>query len=201
MRLSLLARVPTSVALRDLLDQAPGDHVTLAWIMDRLHERSFGLVILLLAVVALVPGLAIFAALLMAVPAVQMILARDHPVLPGALTNRRLPMRQFSRSVERLVPLLRRMERLIRPRWAARSVATSRAVGGLFLLLALSMMGPIPFSHIPPAIVIIVMALAYMEEDGMMLCASAIVGASVSLSITAASAWAAVEGLEILDRM
>lgn len=189
------------MALRHLLEQAPTDHVSLGWIMDRLHERSFGLVILLLAVTALVPGLSIIAALLLVIPAVQMILAWDRPALPRFLASRRLPTRQLSRVIIRLVPLLQRMERLIRPRWAVRSATTTRATGGLVLLLALTMLGPIPFSHIPPAIVIMLIALAYMEEDGVMLSATAVIGAFISLSITAATAWAAVEGIELLGRM
>lgn len=197
----MLARVPTSVALREVLANAPPDSVSLGWLLDRLHGRSFGLAMLLLAVVACIPGLAIPSALLLVVPSVQMILGRDHPILPRAITSRRLPTERLSRALDMLVPLLHRLERLIRPRWAPRSRATNRAIGGLVLVLALSMLGPIPFSHIPPAMVIVVLGLAHMEEDGLMLFAAAVAGASISFSITAATAWAAVEGIEFLDRI
>jgi hypothetical protein len=42
-------RVPTSNVLEDLLKAAPPGPVTLEWIMARLSERSFGIVILLIA--------------------------------------------------------------------------------------------------------------------------------------------------------
>jgi hypothetical protein len=52
--------VPTSVALAQLLNEAPRDYVSLAWLMGRLQKRSFGLLMLLLALLGLVPGIAMF---------------------------------------------------------------------------------------------------------------------------------------------
>ena len=50
------ARITTSVILEQLLIEAPGDTITLAWLIGALRRRSFGLVMLLMALVALVPG-------------------------------------------------------------------------------------------------------------------------------------------------
>ena len=58
------ALIPTSVLLQRLHDEAPPDHFTLGWLMGRLHKRSFGLIMLLLAVVAIAPGVSIVAGLL-----------------------------------------------------------------------------------------------------------------------------------------
>lgn len=194
------ARVPTSVVLQGLLEEAPPDHVTLGWVMDSLHERSFGVVMFLLALIALVPGLSIVMGVLLAVPAVQMILARHSPALPRFVAERRLPTRRFARLIGRITPLLRRIEKLIRPRWPTPFEATKRVVGAVILLLGLTLVGPIPFAHIIPALVIMLVALAYLEEDGVMLCIALSI-ALFSLSITAATVWAAVAGIEFLDRL
>lgn len=37
------------------------------------------------------------------------------------------------------------------------------------LLFGLSMISPVPFSHIAPAVIIMVLALAYLEEGGLVL--------------------------------
>jgi hypothetical protein len=37
------------------------------------------------------------------------------------------------------------------------------------LLLGLSMLAPIPFSNVPPAILVMLIAFAYLEEDGVLL--------------------------------
>jgi len=48
--------VPTSVVLDDLLKGAAEDYVTLEWLLDSLSKRSFGIVMLILGLIALVPG-------------------------------------------------------------------------------------------------------------------------------------------------
>src|SRR5712664_1070831 len=48
--------IPASVVLQRLHDEVPTDHFTLGWLMDGLHRRSFGVITLLLALVAIAPG-------------------------------------------------------------------------------------------------------------------------------------------------
>ncbi len=48
-------RVPTSIVLNKLLDEAEGETVTLDWIVERLRDRSFGIIMLLIAVVGMLP--------------------------------------------------------------------------------------------------------------------------------------------------
>jgi hypothetical protein len=52
------------VVLQRLHDEVPSDHFTLGWLMGRLRERSFGIIMLLLALVAIAPGVSIVAGLL-----------------------------------------------------------------------------------------------------------------------------------------
>ena len=193
-------RIPTSVVLHSLLDEAHADDVTLGMVLDRLQERSFGVVMLLLALVALVPGLSTFVGLLLTIPPFQMILARHSPVLPRFVSERRVPKRRLGALIERAVPLLQRIETLIRPRWPTPFEATKRVVGGVILLLSLTLIAPIPLGHIIPSLPIMLVALAYLEEDGVMLCV-ALAAAFLSLVITAATVWATVEGIEFLDRL
>jgi hypothetical protein len=168
--------------------------------MERLEERSFGLLMFLLAIVALVPGLSTFIGVLLAVPAYQMIVARRSPALPRFAAGRRLSTRRFAQAVRRIAPLLRRTEALIRPRWPTPFQTTKRVVGVVILLLGLTLISPVPFGHVLPAFVIMLVALAYLEEDGVVLCIALIL-ALISLSITAAAGWGAVAGVEWLDRL
>ena len=78
------AFVPTSVLLQRLHDEAPTDHFTLGWLMRRLHKRCFGLILLLLAVVAIAPGVSIVAGLLLMIPAFQMIAGQPARSSPAA---------------------------------------------------------------------------------------------------------------------
>ena len=191
-------RAPTSVILDQLLHEAP-PVISLASVIDRLEERSFGLVALLLALIALVPGLSSVIGMLLTIPAVQMMLNRPGPVLPRFIANRSVQTRRLAVLIGKLLPTLRFVETLIRPRWPTPFRATKRAVGTIIFLLSLTLMAPIPLSHIIPSGAIILVALSYLEEDGVML-SIAIAISLISLAITSATVWATVAGIQFLDR-
>jgi hypothetical protein len=193
------ARVPTSVVMQDLLAEAPADQVTLGWVIERLGERSFGLLMFLLALIALVPGLSGFIGVLVMIPAFQMIMARRVPVLPRFIARRHLPTQRFARLIARTVPLLRRAERLFKPRWPTPFETTRRVVGVVIMLLGVTLIAPIPFSQVMPALIIMLVALAYLEEDGVVL-VIALATALVSLAVTGAAAWGTLAGIHFLDR-
>jgi hypothetical protein len=186
--------------MHELLDRAPGASVPLGWVIEQLGERSFGLLMFLLALIALVPGLSGFIGVLLMVPAFQMIMARRVPVLPRFIARREIPTQRLGRLIGRMVPLLRRAEKLFRPRWPTPFETTRRVVGVVIMLLGVTLIEPIPFSHIIPSLVIMLVALAYLEEDGVMLCVALVV-ALASLAITGAGIWGAVAGVNFLERL
>jgi hypothetical protein len=71
--------------LQRLHDEVPTDHFTLGWLMHSLRKRSFGIIMLLLAVVAIAPGVSIVAGLLLMIPAFQMIAGQPAPSFRAAL--------------------------------------------------------------------------------------------------------------------
>lgn len=192
--------VPTSTVMHELLDRAPGASVSLGWVIEQLGERSFGLLMFLLALIALVPGLSGFIGVLLMIPAFQMIMARRVPVLPRFITRREIPTQRLGRLIARMVPLLRRAEKLFKPRWPTPFETTRRAVGAVIMLLGVTLIEPIPFSHVIPSLVIMLVALAYLEEDGVMLCVALVV-ALASLAITGATIWGTVAGVNFLERL
>jgi hypothetical protein len=191
------AHVPTSVVLADLLQRAPADYVTLDWLIRELHERSFGLVMLLMALVALLPGGSTFIGVLLIYPATQMILAHESPKLPAFIARRRLPTSRLARVLGRASAVLRRMETFIRPRWRTLFVATKRIIGVVILGLAPTLIWPFPFSHIIPALVVMLLSFAFLEEDGVLL-AIAMVAAVCSFAITALTVWAGIKVTNLL---
>ena len=70
--------------------------VTLNWLLGRLRERSFGIVLLLLAAVGLVTVTSGIIGVLLAVPAIQMNLARGGPTFPRLIASRRLVVRRIA---------------------------------------------------------------------------------------------------------
>ena len=155
--------------------------------MSNLHQRSFGVVILFLGLLATVPIGSSVPGLMLAAVAVQLIMGRSEPAFPRFITARSLPTQYLFRLGGRAIPVLRYLERAVHPRWPTAFEATKRFVGVIVLLLtAALLLTPLPLSNIAPAIVIILISLAYIEEDGLLLCAAVLV-AVVLISVAAAA--------------
>lgn len=184
--------------LKDLLRRAPDDRATVHWLTENLGERSFGIVMLLIGLLGLVPGTSPFIGILLTVVAIQMVMARAGPVLPGVVSRRYIHTNKLARLVEQINPVLQRLERIVRPRWRTPFEATKRVVGVAILLLGLTLLAPIPFSQIIPALVIMLLAFAFLEEDGVLLCL-ALAATSMSLAITTAAVWGAIEAGRFLN--
>jgi hypothetical protein len=181
--------------LKRLLDGAPADHFTLGWVMGSLRKRAFGMIMLLLSLVAIVPGLSIVAGLLLMIPAFQMIAGRSAPVFPSRIANRPLPTRHLAALARRAVPLLKYLEKIIHPRWHTPLEATKRLVGTVVIILnALVVVAPIPLSNVIPALVIALISLAYLEEDGLLLLIALLV-AVIVLTVALAAVWETVRGV------
>ena len=194
------ATVPTSVVLEELFRDAPPDYVTIAWLIGSLRKRSFGLVMLLIALVGLAPGVSVLIGVLLGFPALQMILGQESPSLPRFISVRRIATPKIAGLVHRAIPLLKRLETIIHPRWPTPFEATKRGVGLIVLLLAATLIWPFPFSHVIPALVIMLLSFAYLEEDGVLLCIS-LAAAIISFSITAATVWATVRATGLLEKL
>jgi len=91
--------------------------------------------------------------------------------------------------VPRAVPLLRYLERIIHPRWHTPLEATKRLVGVVVVILdALIVLAPIPLTNVGPALVIALISLAYLEEDGLMLLI-ALLAAITLLTVASVAVW------------
>lgn len=222
--------LPTSVYLAALLDNAPkedaslgssapargqtsgsasrkergakdaGPTVTIRWIMEQLGERSFGLTFFVMAVVAVIPGGSTIIGVLIIWPAVQLAIGRQTPLLPGFLGRRTIGIGRLSRTIQFVVPRLRWIEKLIRPRWPAVFARLRRPTGVLVLLVGVTLALPLPFSHIVPALTIMLLAVAFLEEDGIALLLATLMGLA-SLAFSAVQVWGAVEFVDWIERL
>jgi len=161
--------------------KAPDGPVDLDWLLDHLETRSFGLLLLLLGLVVIVPGIASIATLMAIFPSVEMMLGRTRPSFPQFLSKRQFDFKRFKRFTERVQPGLRAIEKLSRPRWTPPEAVAGRLVGAAVLLLALSAIWPLPLVNVVPGAIIVLIAIAYLQEDGLLL-AVAVAAAFLSLA-------------------
>jgi hypothetical protein len=166
--------------------------------MRELGERSFGLTLLGMAVIALVPGASILMGLLIAWPAIQLILGHETTVLPRLMARREVGVARLARIVAVVAPRLTAVERMVRPRWPSVFQITRRLTGAAVLLLGLTLISPLPFTQVVPALIIMLLALAYLEEDGCALLL-ALLAAQCSLAVTGMTVWGVVETIDWID--
>lgn len=179
--------IAASEILLDMLRHLPPDHFTLRWLSSHLHRRSFGVIVLVLALIAMVPGISYAAGLLLISPAIEMIVGRATPTFPKRIADRPFPTRRLAAVVTRTVPILRQLEKAVGPRWGVPMGVTKRLVGvAVLLLTALLLLTPLPLIQVVPGFIIVILSIAYLEDDGLLLTA----GLFATLVLAAASAGA-----------
>ena len=89
----LITTKPTTCSrvLADIVRQTPRGHFTVGWLLSKLHQRSFGVVVLFLGLLATTPIGSTVPGLMLVAVAVQMVLGRPEPVFPRYPTDRRRP--------------------------------------------------------------------------------------------------------------
>jgi hypothetical protein len=188
------APIPASEVLQRLHDKAPTDRFTLGWLVGDLSKHSFGVIVLLLSIVAIAPGASIVAGVLLFVPAFQMIAGQSSPAFPRRVAAYSFPTPHLAALVQRAVPVLRYLEKVVHPRWPSPHQATKRLVGIVVAILSASLVFiPIPLSNVVPALVIALISLAYLEEDGLLLLIG-LLAAAIVLTIEFAVIWEMVRG-------
>lgn len=172
---------PVSAVLVTIADEWPGDRVTMGDLLDQLGDRGFGLVLLILALPNLIPIPLPIASLITGPPlvviATLMLIGRDRPWLPDALRRRSILRRDFQDMVGRARRPLMRLERLVRPRLTLFPPALrDRVAGAVCLIMGLFVCVPLPLTNWLPAAAIALIAIAIIEQDGVMKIAGFMVG-------------------------
>jgi hypothetical protein len=157
-----------------------GEQPSVEDIVSALGSRSFGIVLVLFGLPNLlpVPGLPILCGFIIGIVALQMVIGKDHLLLPGWVGRRRLKRGDLARVVERATPTLRTVESAMRPRLLAlTSPVLSRVIGGVLLILAIALMAPIPFfGGIAPGLAVILLGLGLAGRDGLFIVFGTVTG-------------------------
>lgn len=138
--------------------------------VEAFGERGFGAVILLLSLMALFPwppgGKAVFSVPIILIAA-ELALQMNRVWLPRWLLKLSVSRETYRTASRKVLPRLRKVERLTRPRWPALTgeVADS-LVGAVCILLALMMALPVPFGDALPGLTLALFALGIIQRDG-----------------------------------
>jgi len=135
---------------------------------SRLDDQSFGLLLLVFGILAAVPGIGVFASLLIVICASQMAIGPQTPYFPQWILDHPLPARRLARLLPHIIRALQVLEQGIRPRGPATAMAAKRVAAIVMTLLNVRiLLVGIPLTNVLPAIVIAFIALTCPEEDAL----------------------------------
>ncbi|MCB1556888.1 MAG: exopolysaccharide biosynthesis protein [Alphaproteobacteria bacterium] len=184
---------PLSTLLNDMRTALPAEDVPLRMLVDQLHERGFGGLLLLFAMpmalpVPVPPGVNIALATPLVFLTGQQTLGAHMLWLPGGLTRKTLARERVSSWLSAMIPPLQKLEKITRPRWRwATQNGASRFFGFLGLLMALTVCIPLPLTNTVPSLGISLMAIGTLMRDGVAVVVGALIGSLwIALLITAA---------------
>lgn len=188
---SLPGRDPTTGPRRlsDLLQavvDAPSsaeERIYLRGLIDSFGNRAFGALIFIfalpVAVPIAIPGISALLGAPLLLLTWQLMRGHGQPWLPEVMRNRSVRRKDFGSIVSRVLPWVRWLERLVRPRLSMLAIGRAeRIIGALAFALALILFLPVPFGNTVPALAVAILALALLERDGI----AVLVGATVGFS-------------------
>jgi hypothetical protein len=185
----------TSEVLRDLA-YSGGERVTFSEILTGLRHRAFGFAMLVFAlpcVLPMPPGVPTVCGAALAIIALNLIAVRRRLWLPSAITEKSIARADLRRVVDRVLPLLERLERVCKPRLSIFTEPIARVlIGVVVLVLGVVMILPIPLiGNMPPGAAAVVIAVGVTERDGVVVLVG-LVTAVAAIAIASAATWAVI---------
>jgi hypothetical protein len=188
----------TSEVLRELA-YGEGERVTFREILLGLRHRAFGFTMLIFSLpccLPMPPGIPTLCGVALVIIALNFIAVRRRLWLPRAVADRSITRADLRRAVDRVLPLLQRLERICRPRLEIVTEPVGKIlIGFVVLALGILLILPIPFvGNIPPAAAATVIAVGVTERDGVVVLLG-LISAAAAIAIASAATWAAILGL------
>jgi len=175
------------------------DGLTLREIRDRLDERAFGLMILVLAIPCLVPalyGVPQIVGIPILLLAGQMLAGRVEPWLPEAVLKRRVSKAWLERMADFATRRMTWFERFSRPRLTVLAEGWAERAAAAFMILA-TLTIVLPLTNTVPSVALALLAVGLIQRDGLFVLAGAAVAtgwatalATVAIGFYVGAGWA-----------
>ncbi|APR98828.1 exopolysaccharide biosynthesis protein [Wolbachia endosymbiont of Folsomia candida] len=168
--------------LKDVAD-TDSDTVTLFDIKTALHERGFGILIIIFSLplsvpIPVPPGYTTIFSIPLILFSLQLLFGFDSPWMPHWLEKKSFQRSTLALVVEKTSPALKKIEKFMKPRMAFIFYGPGEKILAFIMLLsALSIALPLPLTNFVPAIGTTLIALGIMSKDGVL----SILGVLISL--------------------
>jgi hypothetical protein len=172
----------TSDLLQLVVVQNVNDKLSIGEIKNMLHERGFGVLLVIAAIpiclpIPAPPGFTTVFSLPLIIFSLQMICGMRSPWLPRWLTDKKISRKGLEKLVQKAAPWLRKIESYLHPRITYISVpAWERIIGIFVLIFSITIALPIPMINFLPGWGVMIMSLGLLSKDGLVIIGGMIVG-------------------------
>ncbi|WP_306751657.1 exopolysaccharide biosynthesis protein [Paracoccus actinidiae] len=164
------SRQPLSRLIDRLAARRASDRLTLTLLVAWFQDRATLALLMIFGILNMLPnppGSSMILGMPMLYLSLAMLLDR-RPWFPRVIMERGISSAMVATIAARASPVLRRCERLMRPRLHALSEGWAYRVSGLLcLILSIILILPVPLGNIPPAACMTALALALAMRDGL----------------------------------
>jgi hypothetical protein len=142
------------------------------------------------------PGIPTVCGIGLVIIALNLIGGRQRLWLPSVIADKSVSRADLRRVVARAAPLLERLEKVCRPRFAIVTESVGKVLIGIVILaLGFIMILPIPFlGNMPPGFAGSVIAIGMAERDGLVVLLGTFVSA-IAIALASVATWAAILGV------
>jgi len=148
------------------------DKVTLFDIKTALHERGFGILMIIFSLplsvpIPVPPGYTTILSIPLILFSLQLLFGFDSPWIPNWLERKSFQRSTLALVVEKTSPTLKKIEKFMKPRMSFIFLGPGEKILAFMMLLcAIIIALPLPFTHFLPAIGITLISLGIMGKDG-----------------------------------
>ena len=192
-----------SQVLIELQASLPEERICTFDLLEALHERGFGFLLFIFALPAAVPlpglGINVIIALPLLFLTAQQAMGRHTIWIPEKMKYKSISRARFEAMLEHALPLISKIEVLIRPRLGVITQGTfGNLIGLVGLIMALSICVPLPLTNTVPAMGIALMALGVIMRDGLAVISGALLGLTWVTILMGILIFLGTEGLDLV---
>jgi len=167
---------PLSDVLQSVLDVSKNGSLSVDELMNRVAERGFGLLLVLLALPTLFPvlppGSAATIGFLYIMIGFQMLVGRPYPWMPQRVRNYKLSEKTMLKLRARGVPFFKTLERFSRSRWFFMEGKIMLCLVAItIIIMGFVLFTPLPFMNTLPAFAVMLLGTGLLNRDGIFLLA------------------------------
>ncbi|WP_337185066.1 exopolysaccharide biosynthesis protein [Phenylobacterium sp.] len=160
---------PLSAVLLDIANHGEPD-ISIGELTEKFGGRAIGALLFIFGLACMLPlppGASTIFGLPLVLLAPQLVIGASAPWLPDRVTSRRLSTADLRAALPRVVPWLRRLEAVSRPRLTFLFGSLGeRLIGLVCLVLAVVLILPIPGGNFLPAMAVSALSFALIQRDG-----------------------------------